>query len=136
MGIQRLVSRECPCAAFTLLCLLILLSPPLFAQETTGGIQGTVKDSTDAVIPGATVEITSAALLGKKTVTSDAGGFYHFAQLPPGSYTMTVTAPVFVPQTQRNLDVRTGALQTVNVTLQIGAVQQAVTVEDSESPAG
>src|SRR5438067_3736232 len=134
MGITRLVSRGRLCAAFSLLCLVVFVSARLFAQETTGGIQGTVKDPTDAVIPGATVEITSAALLGKKTVVSDAGGFYHFAQLPPGSYAITVTAPGFAPQTLRNLDVKTGALPTVNVTLQVGAVQQDVTVEVSAAP--
>src|SRR5215813_8855382 len=124
MEIKHLISRECRCVAVSLIWLLVLLASPLFAQETTGGIQGAIKDSTDAVIPGATVEITSAALLGKKTITSDAGGFYHFAQLPPGSYTITVTAAGFAPQTRRDLEVRTGALPTVNVTLQISAVEQ------------
>src|SRR5258708_5065774 len=116
MGMKHLVSRAYACAAFSLLCFLVLSPASLFAQETTGGIQGTVRDSTDAVIPGATLEVSGAALLGKKTVLSDAAGFYHFAQLPPGSYTITVTAPGFALQTLRNLDVTTGALPTVNVT--------------------
>src|SRR5690349_7150654 len=49
------------------LCLLILLSAPLFAQETTGGLQGTIKDPSGAVVPGATIDVAGPALIGKKT---------------------------------------------------------------------
>src|SRR5262245_30066231 len=109
---------------FGVLCMLAFLCAPAFAQETTGGIQGTVKDPTGAVVPNAAVEISSPALIGKKTGVSDAGGYFHFAQLPPGTYTVVVTAPGFAPQTLSALDVKTGGLPTVNVTLQIGGVQQ------------
>ena len=52
------------------ICLALLVSVLAFswsalAQETTGGIQGTVKDPQGAVIPGATVEVSSPALIGK-----------------------------------------------------------------------
>src|SRR5262245_36409197 len=104
----------------TVLCMLALPLAPLFAQETTGGIQGTIKDPSGAVIPGATIEVVSPALIGKKTSTSDAAGFYHFEQLPPGNYTITVMAPGFATQARSNLDVKTGSLPTMNVTLQIG----------------
>src|SRR5438552_9325819 len=104
------------------ICLGLLISVLAFslsapAQETTGGIQGTVKDPTGAVIPGATVEVTSPALIGKKTATTDSGGFYHFEQLPPGNYTITVNATGFGPQTQSNLQLSTGALPTLNFSL-------------------
>src|SRR5947208_8259873 len=84
------------------------LSAP--AQETTGGIQGTVKDPQGAVIPGATVEVSSPALIGKKSATTDSGGFFHFEQLPPGIYSISVNATGFAPQTQSNLELRVGAL--------------------------
>src|SRR5438552_16162194 len=98
------------------LCALIL---PLaaFGQESTGGIQGTVKDPTGAVIPGASVEVTGPALIGKKTATTDTGGFYHFEQLTPGNYTITVNAAGFGEQTQSNLQLSTGALPTLNFSL-------------------
>jgi Carboxypeptidase regulatory-like domain len=134
MGIKYSVSRGYPRAAFSVVCLLVLLSPSVLAQETTGGIQGTVKDSTDAVIPGAILEISGPALLGKRTLTTDAGGAYRFAQLPPGTYTITVAAQGFAPQTLRDLDVKTGSLPTVNVTLQVGTVEQALTVEAEANP--
>src|SRR5262245_42562766 len=117
-----------------LFCVLALLCAQALAQETTGGIQGTVKDPTGAVIPSAVVEIGSPALIGKKTSISDAGGYFHFEQLPPGPYTLVVTAPGFASQTLSNLDVKTGGLPTVSVTLQIGGVQQEVTVEATAVP--
>ena len=92
------------------------------AQEVTGGIQGTVKDPQGAVIPGATVEVSSPALIGKKTVTTDSGGYFHFDQLPPGVYSIAVNAAGFAPQTQGNLELRTGALPTVAITMQVGGI--------------
>jgi hypothetical protein len=61
-----------------LLVLLIagLVVPAVLAQETTAGLQGTVKDPSGAVVSGATVGVTSAALIGTKTVTTDAGGYF------------------------------------------------------------
>ncbi len=48
--------------------------PCAFAQETTAGIQGLVKDPSGAVIAGANVEVTSPALLGARKVTTDQSG--------------------------------------------------------------
>src|SRR5213593_5314392 len=94
------------------ICLGLLISVLAFslratAQEPTGGIQGTVKDPQGAVIPGATVEVSSPALIGKKTATTDSGGFFHMEQLPPGVYSITVNAAGFAPATQNNLELRT-----------------------------
>src|SRR5262245_29652763 len=94
--------------AFSLLTCLFTFSLTTFAQETTAGIQGTVKDAQGGVIPAATVGVTSPALIGKKSVSTDAGGFYHIEQLPPGVYMVNVTAPGMSPQTQSNLRLDTG----------------------------
>src|SRR5437016_4858288 len=116
------------------LCMTLgLLIVPALAQETTGGVQGTVKDPQGAVVPGATVEVTSPALIGKKTATTDSGGYFHFAQLPPGIYSISVNAPGFAPQTQGNLELRTGALPTVAFTLQVGGITQELTVSAEAS---
>jgi Carboxypeptidase regulatory-like domain/TonB-dependent Receptor Plug Domain len=114
------------CFGVTIL-LQVLISSGL-AQETTGGIQGTVKDPQGAVIPGATVEVTSTTLIGKKTATTDSGGFFHFEQLPPGTYSISVNVPGFAPQTQGNLELRVGALPTVTITMQVGGITQEVSV--------
>ena len=115
------------------ICLIFLtfvlaLSLSALAQETTGGIQGTVKDPQGAVIPGATVEVSSPALIGKKSAITDSGGFFHIEQLPPGIYSISVNAAGFAPQTQSNLELRVGALPTVNLTMQVGGITQEVSV--------
>src|SRR5690242_1199166 len=107
---------------------IVLFTAAAFGQETTGGIQGTVKDPQGAVIPGATVEVSSPALIGKKTTTTNSSGFYRIEQLPPGAYTITVTAAGFAPQSQTNLQLNVGALPTINVTLAVGGVTQDVIV--------
>ena len=99
---------------------LLACSLSASAQETTGGIQGTVKDPQGAVIPGATVEVSSPALIGKKTATTDSGGFFHIEQLPPGTYSISVNAVGFAPATRGNLELRTGALPTIGFTMQVG----------------
>src|SRR3989475_668329 len=115
------------------ICLGLLISVLAFSlnaleQEVTGGIQGTVKEPQGAVIPGATVEVSSPALIGKKTATTDSGGFFHIEQLPPGVYSISVNAPGFAPQTQGSLELRTGALPTIGFTMQVGGITQEVSV--------
>ena len=65
------------------------------AQETAGGVQGTVKDPSGAVVPGANVEISGPALIGSKAVNTDKAGFYRFVNLPPGTYAITARASGF-----------------------------------------
>src|SRR5260370_22479510 len=83
-----------------MMCLLVgglacFLQPAAFAQETTASMQGVVKDQTGAVVPNATVVLSSPAMMGTKTVKTDQSGSYRFADLPPGEYTLTVTSPNF-----------------------------------------
>ena len=80
------------------LCSLLLFVGYTFAQETTGGIVGTVKDPSGASVPDATISVTSSTLVGTKTVQTDSAGYYRFANLPPGSYTITVTANGFTTE--------------------------------------
>src|SRR5437868_9895860 len=112
----------------SLLICVLAFSMSALAQETTGGVQGTVKDPQGAVIPGATVEVSGPALIGKKTATTDSGGFFHIEQLPPGIYSITVNAAGFAPATQNNLELRTGALPTLNFQMQVGGITQEVSV--------
>src|SRR4051812_9651962 len=79
----------------TALFAMVLLCVSAFAQETTGGIQGTVKDSQGAVVSGATVTVAGPALIGTQKSTTDSAGNYRFNQLPPGTYEINVTAAGF-----------------------------------------
>src|SRR5437016_13760782 len=82
-------------AAAALTVLAVLLSAISFGQETTAGLQGTLKDPSGAVIAKGTVEVTGSSLLGVKKVETDQGGYFRFANLPPGTYTITATSPGF-----------------------------------------
>src|SRR5258708_26686997 len=75
--------------------LLLLFAASVFAQETTAGLQGTVKDPSGAVVSGAQVVVTADTLVGSKTATTDASGYYRFANLPAATYTVTVKAAGF-----------------------------------------
>lgn len=105
-----------------------------FAQETTGGIQGTVKDPQGAVVSGATVEVTSPALIGKKSLVTDQSGYYRFTNLPPGTYTVTTSASGFGVAKNDGIKLEVGALPTINVKLTLGQATETVEVS-SESPA-
>jgi hypothetical protein len=113
---------------FFLLLAFVALASFAFAQETTGGLQGVVKDPTGAVVSNATVEVTSPALIGVKKLQTDAAGYYRFSNLPPGDYTLTVSAPNFRSSKQADIKLATGHLPTIDVVLQVGATQEVVEV--------
>ena len=64
---------------------ILLLAASVFGQETTAGLQGTVKDSTGAVVANAHVVVTGNSLTGNKASDTDGSGYYRFANLPPGT---------------------------------------------------
>lgn len=112
--------------------LLLLIALPVVAQETTGGIQGTVSDSSGGVLPGVTVTATNKK--GQQfTVITDSNGDYRFPALPPGSYSVTATLAGMEDVTVPNFDVRLGTTPRVDVTMQLGAVAETLTVT-AEAP--
>ncbi len=111
-----------------LLAIPLLILPCLFAQETTAGLQGTVKDPSGAGIAKASVEVMSPALIGIKKMDTDAVGHYRFANLPPGTYTLNVTATGFRGYKQANIVLQVGHLPTADVNMEIGAVAETVEV--------
>ena len=113
--------------------LLVLFAPCILAQETTGGLQGTVKDPSGAVVAGADVVATTPTLVGSKETRTDAAGYYRFANLPPGDYTLVVKAQGFDTLKQSGLTLEVGHLPTINLTLKIGAVSTVVEVK-TEGP--
>jgi outer membrane receptor protein involved in Fe transport len=123
-----------PIFAVLQVCALLLFAATLFGQETTAGLQGTVKDSSGAVVKGAQVEVTANTLPGAKTVKTDANGYYRFANLPPGNYTVTVTAPGFATSKNEGLLLEVGRLPTINFSLELGKTQTIVEVS-GEAPA-
>jgi outer membrane receptor protein involved in Fe transport len=114
------------------LALVVCLAGIGLAQETTAGFLGTVKDPSGAVIANAAIEVSGPALIGTRRAQTDSGGNFRFGALPPGQYTMTVSAPGFRNYRQTGIDLRVGRLPSIEVQLEVGAV--AETVEVSGTP--
>jgi hypothetical protein len=102
--------------------------PGAAAQETTGGIKGYVKDKSGASGPKAEVELTSEALIVPKKAVADNAGYFYFSVLPPGSYTLTVTAPGFRTYKQVGIPLSVGTLPTIDINMEIGSVAETIEV--------
>ena len=112
---------------------MLAVSTFCFAQETTGSLQGTVKDPTGAAVPGAMVSVTTPTLVGVKTEQTDSKGNYHFSNLPPGAYVVTVDAKGFKTLKQSGLVIEVGHSPTLDLSLAIGATADTVDVT-SQTP--
>ena len=71
--------------------LVTLLRAPLQAQSSTTSLRGTVTDPQGAVLPGASVTLSNSSNGFSESKKTDRDGVYQFLQLPPGTYTLTVT---------------------------------------------
>src|SRR5262245_14069852 len=102
-----------------------------FAQENTGGIQGTVKDPTGAAIPGAKVTASSPALVRPLDAVTDKEGVYRFPKLPAGVYSITAIQAGFKTVKNEAINVLLGSELTLDIALSAGSVSESVTVSAS-----
>ena len=86
------------------------------AHAIPGAISGYVRDGSGAPQMGAAVEVLGSAAQALKVFTDDRG-FYSVASLLPGTYSVKVSAPSFLPALREKIAVRAGAKRMVNVTL-------------------
>ena len=108
--------------------LSLAFSISAFGQETTGTIDGTVTDSTGASVPEASVTVSASGLVRENTTTTNTNGYFKFASLPPGSYTVTVTKTGFSTTKKAGLNVQLGRTLTANIALQVGQIAETVIV--------
>ena len=121
-------------AGVLLVCALAFtMLPTAFAQETTAGVQGYVKDPTGAVVAGATVQISGTALIGTNKTDTDSSGFYRFSGLPPGNYTLTFSARGFRVVKRDGIALEAGRLPNVDVQVELGVASEIIEVH-GESP--
>ncbi len=104
-----------------------------YSQETTGSLQGTVRDPSGASIPHAVVTVTTPTLVGSKANETDSKGNYHFTNLPPGSYVITVDAPGFQSLKETGLVIEVGHSPTRDLKMAVGSESTTVEV-NTESP--
>src|SRR5712664_4933166 len=93
------------------------------AQSVSSGTsEGTVKDESNAVLPGVTVTVTSPQLqVGQLVQVSDTAGNYQFVDLPAGTYQMKAELPGFSTYLRDDLRLTVGFHARVDVTLKVGA---------------
>ncbi len=107
----------------------LLLAPAILAQAVSGTIVGTVTDPLGAVVTNAQVTIT---LTGQdavhNSVTNESGNFTE-PNLPPGIYTVTVTAQGFKKELRENITLDTNTTQRVDVVLVTGSTSETITVD-------
>jgi hypothetical protein len=122
------VRYYCTC---TLLFLFLACAPHAFAQQTLGGITGTVMDASGAVVPAATVTIVGDQTKLTRTLQTAETGRYDFVNLPIGNYTITVTRTGFQSLNIPSIQVQANRTATVDAALKVGQVGESITVEET-----
>jgi len=117
-------------AAWALVC--VALAPTLAHAQAS--INGVVRDTSGAVLPGVTVEASSPALIEKvRSVVTDSGGVYRIVDLRPGTYSVTFSLTGFNAVKQDGIQLTGNFAATVNADMRVGSLQETITVS-AESP--
>ena len=112
----------------------LLAASGIAIAQTTGNLRGLVKDETGAVLPGATVTISSPALIGGPSPTVTNGqGVYRFPSIAVGTYAVEASMSGFTTYRVEDVRVGLGATATVDATLRLADIAEAITVT-GESP--
>ena len=109
-----------------ILASLVLLALPAAAQ-TTSTIEGTVTDTSGAVVPGAEVTARGVSIAAERSTTTDAKGAYRLSALPAGTYTVTVAFTGLATRSV-TLEVTLNRVVTYDATLQVGGVAETIAV--------
>lgn len=112
----------------TVVCFGLVLVQAASAQTTTASIEGTVKDPQGRVVAGAQITAKSEALGLERTTTSDESGFYRLTALPVGIYALSASHTGFATQSFPNIELTVNRTVTIDVGLEVGAVQERVSV--------
>src|SRR5258706_2690883 len=117
--------------------LSLSLTAPALAQSqaANGAIEGTVSDSSGAVLPGVTVTVTNLDTGTARSTVTNEKGLYRAPLLPLGKYRVVAELQGFKKFEQTNIQLSVGQTATVNATLSVGAVSETITVSGSDVPA-
>jgi hypothetical protein len=122
------VSAAIAWLASFLLIFFALFPAAAQAQQLLGAINGTVTDTSGAVVPGATVKVVNVGTNLTLTTQTNKTGAYTFVNLPLGTYTVTISKANFKTVVHSQVLVQANLTSTVNTALQPGAVTSKVTV--------
>ena len=115
----------------TLLFLYAVLALQGSAQVNTASLTGQVTDSNGAVVPNASVTVKNKATAAEKATTTDSSGYYTFASLPVGAYSVTVELQGFKRAVHETINLEIGQKARLDTLLEVGAVSESVIVATS-----
>src|SRR5215471_16530494 len=112
---------------------LAVVVPMAFGQGVNATITGTVTDPAGLVIVGASIEAANVETGAHYTAATTSAGNYAIPGLPVGSYSLTAKVPGFKTYTHPNLAVGAGQVLREDITLEVGATTESVTVQAEAS---
>ena len=116
---------------FIAFAILVVALVSTATAQFNASIQGTVTDTSGAVVPGATVTIINQATNASTTAVTNDSGLYQIGHLGPGNYTVTAEAPSFKKASYRDVEVRAETPRGLNIALSPGQRSESVEVTDS-----
>ncbi len=120
--------RIVPPTLFATLITFLVFSAPMARAQFRASLRGTVTDTQGAAIQGATVTLVNTGTNEKMVSTSDANGIYQFNALGPAPYQLTVEHDGFKKKVLDKVEIIPEQLNALNLQLELGEVQQTVTV--------
>ena len=117
-----------------LILILSLLAAPLAAQRFTASIRGAVTDPNGDAMPGATVNLEGTETGLNRTTFTNAAGLYTFTDLPVGLYEVAVSLDGFKSSVVSDIDLHVADVREVSVQLELGSVEDTITVEAEAIP--
>ena len=107
---------------------VLLAAAPAWAQATAQ-LAGTVRDESGAVLPGVSVSLIQIDTGFTRSVATEANGDYVMSNLPTGPYRLEISLQGFRTYVQTGIVLQVGATPTINAVLQVGNLEQTVSVE-------
>jgi hypothetical protein len=119
--------------AFAAIAIALLLgASSLNAQLQSGSLSGTVLDTANAVIKGASVTLTNQTTADTRKTVSNDSGYFTFAGLIPGAYSVAVVATGFKTWKQTDITLNVGDERTVaGIQLAVGATSETIVVQSA-----
>jgi hypothetical protein len=118
------------CAFFFVLLGFLLAGSQVAAQQSNAAVTGDVTDPQGEAVANATVKISDPAISFERRVQTDAAGHFQFSTLPPGTYVIRVEASGFRAAETGKIDALVATTQHVSIKLDLGTVNETVTVTE------